>query len=165
MAVRIARATETRAYSMRAVFSAAMTAGLVFLGAEMLLVALFTPDSAWTPVRMIGAIVLGREALPPPATFHLGIVTTALVTHLALSFVFTLILSLIVHRLDRATAMLAGGVFGLVLYFVNFYGFTAIFPWFAQARNWVSVVSHLAFGLVAAYTYVRLEKPEGDATA
>ena len=37
---------------------------------------------------------------------------------------------------------------GLALYVVGFYGFTAIFPWFAMARNMITIVSHIAFGMV-----------------
>jgi hypothetical protein len=41
---------------------------------------------------------------------------------------------------------------------VNFYGFTALFPWFAMARNWISIFGHLVFGLVAAGAYVAIRK-------
>ena len=47
-------------------------------------------------------------------------------------------------------ALLLGAVFGLLLYLINFYGFTAIWPWFENARNWVSVVSHLIYGVILA---------------
>lgn len=50
-------------------------------------------------------------------------------------------------------AVAIGIGFGLTLYVVNFYGFTALFPWFAMARNWVSIVSHAVFGLAAAWAY------------
>ena len=48
---------------------------------------------------------------------------------------------------------MAGAVFGLLLYVVNFYGFTAIFPWFAMAQNWVSIFSHIMFGVIAGWAY------------
>jgi len=32
----------------------------------------------------------------------------------------------------------------------------ALFPWFAMARNWISIVSHIAFGLVLAWSYMAL---------
>jgi hypothetical protein len=38
-----------------------------------------------------------------------------------------------------------------------------VFPWFADARGWVSFLSHIVFGLVAADMYVRLERKEGAA--
>jgi hypothetical protein len=34
-----------------------------------------------------------------------------------------------------------------------------IFPWFAMARNWISVFSHVMFGLVAGWMYLALRRP------
>ncbi len=45
----------------------------------------------------------------------------------------------------------AGVVFGLLVYVFHFYGMTALFPWFAMARNWISILAHAVFGLVLAY--------------
>jgi cytochrome c biogenesis protein CcdA len=55
-------------------------------------------------------------------------------------------------------AALAGAVFGVVVYVINFYGMTQFFPWFAEARNWVSVLVHIVFGIVAAGVYMKLER-------
>ena len=55
-------------------------------------------------------------------------------------------------------ALAAGGVFGLVLYLVNFYGFTAVFPWFAMARGGLSIFVHITFGVVAALAYKGLQR-------
>jgi hypothetical protein len=51
----------------------------------------------------------------------------------------------------------------LVIYFVNFYGFAAIWPWFAQARNWVSILSHITFGVVLAWSYKAIAHSNGRA--
>ena len=48
--------------------------------------------------------------------------------------------------------------FGLVLYAVNFYGFTYMFPWFAEARHWATIVAHMAFGGVLGFTYASIVK-------
>ena len=80
------------------------------------------------------------------------------------------ILSLIMVRFSfdssAGMASLVGAMFGLAMYLLNFYGMTRLFPWFAEARNWVSVVSHLMFGVVVADAYLRLERKDthsGDA--
>lgn len=135
---------------------AGVIAGAVFMILEMIMVPAFLGGSPWAPPRMIAAIVLGREVLPPPATFDAGVVMTAMVVHFALSIVFAIVLAWLIYRVRRATALLIGAAYGLALYLVNFYGFTALFPWFADARNWVSVVAHILFGLVAAWVYVAL---------
>ena len=108
---------------------------------------------------MIAAIVMGKGVLPPPETFDATIVLVAMVVHFVLSVVFVIPLALVLHRMASAPALLVGGVYGLVLYLVNFYLFTAVFPWFAMARNWVSIVTHILFGVVAAWAYLKLRKP------
>ena len=35
----------------------------------------------------------------------------------------------------------------------------AMFPWFTEARKWVSMLAHALFGAVAAGTCVALHKP------
>ena len=54
-------------------------------------------------------------------------------------------------------AGVAAGV-GSALYAVNLYGFTALFPWFAQARDWITITAHLMFGVTAAGVYRWLER-------
>jgi hypothetical protein len=68
------------------------------------------------------------------------------------------ILSALVSRMSAGGALVTGAAFGVLLYIVNFYGFTALFPWFAMARNWVSIVAHAVFGLAAAWAYVALAR-------
>lgn len=128
-------------------------AGLVFMALEMMLVPLLQGGSPWGPPRMIAAIGLGKEVLPPPATFDAVILMVAMLIHLALAIVYGLIQALIIQRLSMGMAIAAGAVFGLVLYLVNFYGFTALFPWFAMARGGLSIFVHIVFGVVAALAY------------
>jgi len=35
------------------------------------------------------------------------------------------------------------------------YGFTLVYPWFEQARDWITVVAHVVFGVVAAAAWVQ----------
>lgn len=133
-------------------------AGVVFLMLEMIMVPVFGGGSPWGPPRMMAAIVLGEGVLPPPATFDLGIVMAAMGLHLVLSVVYAVVFALAVGRLSLGPALALGAVGGLILYLVNFYGFTALFPWFAMARNWISILGHLVFGLVAAGGYVAIRK-------
>jgi hypothetical protein len=41
-------------------------------------------------------------------------------------------------------------VFGLLLYGVNMYGFTAAFAWFEACRDWITLAAHLVFGIMLA---------------
>jgi len=142
-------------------------AGAVFLVIELFAMRVMG-QSVWATPRMIAAIVMGRGVLAHPGTFAPGVMLAALVTHFVLSVLFAVILSVIMapFSLDSSVAMasLVGAVFGVLLYVVNFYGMTQLFPWFADARSWVSFISHILFGLTAADTYLSLEREASDAS-
>ena len=78
---------------------------------------------------------------------------TAVLVHFMLSVLFGILLAAALRRTSYELGMLGGAVFGLTLYFVNYYLMTAVFPWFVAGRNWVSVFSHIAFGFAAAWGY------------
>lgn len=104
----------------------------------------------------MGAIILGPDALPPPASFDLGAVGAAMLVHLPLSVLYAFILGFALERLSLWTSFFAGAVFGVVIYFINFHGFTALFPWFAEVRGIGSIAGHLAYGVVLAFAYKKL---------
>lgn len=104
---------------------------------------------------MIAAIAMGRDVLPPPASFDVGVFLVAMMTHFVLSIILAVPLAWVIShwRLGLAASMGAGAVFGLMIYLVNFYGFTALFPWFANARTPITLISHVVFGVVLAWAY------------
>lgn len=132
---------------------AGLVAGLVFALMEMILVATALGGPFWGPPRMMAGIVLGSGVLPPPGTFDFGIVAVGLIAHFALSVIYAVIIAFLIRSVSPPVGLAVGAAAGLALFFVNFYGFTAIFPWFANARNWVTIVSHIVFGLVVAFSY------------
>ncbi|MGH8075699.1 MAG: hypothetical protein ACREPE_00020 [Lysobacter sp.] len=137
---------------------AGLVAGAVFMMAEMLMVAVFEGQSPWAPPRMIAAMVLGKDVLMPP-TFDVGILVTAMVIHFALSIVYGLVLAVLLRRANQVTGLTVGAGLGLAIYLINFYPITsALFPWFAMARGWVSIVAHIMFGAVAGLAYVRMRR-------
>ena len=143
-------------FSPWAAISASIIAGLVFAVLEVGLGWTLVGISPWTPLRMTGAIVLGPVALSPTDTFDATIALVAIGTHLMLSIVYGTLLALLMPAVDIAWGLLLGGFYGLALYYINFYGFNAFSPWFAEQRDWVSVGSHFMFGAVLAYTYTTL---------
>lgn len=149
-----------RTIDLKAAVWAGITAGLVFMVLEMLLVQLVGVVSMWGPPRMMAAIVMGREVLPPPATFDAGVLIVAMIVHFALSLVYAFIFAWIVGQwqMTMVSAAIGGLVFGLVIYAVNFYGFTALFPWFAEARNWITILAHAIFGLTLGVVYEPLAR-------
>jgi len=137
---------------------AGLIAGIVFLIMEMVMLPVIQDVSLWVPVRMIAAIGLGPGVLPPPASFALDVALIAMVVHFTLSLVYAWILAPIVEGRTKLKALLGGLAFGMALYLINFYLFTVMFPWFANARNWISIFAHLVFGGVLAGSYVLLRR-------
>ncbi len=149
----------------KAAIWAGLIAGAVFMMVEMILVATIGGQSPWGPPRMIAAIVLGESVLPPPATFDLGIMAAAMMVHFPLSIVFAAILGWTIShwQLNLPASMIVGTVFGVAVYLVDFYVLTAIFPWFAMARNEITLISHAVYGLVLGWSYYAIEGKHGGA--
>lgn len=157
--------TAARGVDWSAAAWAGIISGAVFMMLEMVMVPVFMEGSPWGPPRMIAAIAMGQDVLPPPATFDFVILMAAILVHFILSVAFALVLAWIIYRWAMGPAVLAGAVYGLVLYLVNFYVLTAVFPWFANARNWVSIFAHVMFGVIAAWAYKVLEARRSGAVA
>ncbi len=138
---------------------AGLLAGLLFLILEMILVPVVGEGSPWGPPRMIGAILLGKGVLPPPADFAAVPFLAAIAVHFSLSVIYAIVLAALIKGFDTGVAILIGLVFGLALYFVNFYVLTAAFPWFAMARNPITVFTHLVFGACGGWAYLWFRRP------
>jgi hypothetical protein len=145
-------------------WSAAAVSGLA-AGALLVLIELFWSTmvinvTPWSTTRMIAAIMLGRDVLQT-SLFSIGTVAAALVIHFVLGAVLGMILAAIIapFTLDSslAMAMLAGAVFGLVVYMFNFHVMTTAFDWFVDARGWHTLIGHAIFGMAAAGCYWKLE--------
>jgi hypothetical protein len=135
---------------------AGVAAGILATIVQIVLWAIFTdalPAILYRDSRFAAAIVLGRGVLPPPASFDERIMLVATLVHFALAIAYALTLAWLIANLRVRTSLLAGAAFGLGLYAVNMYGFTAVFPWFASSRDWITAVTHLVFGTVLAAVY------------
>jgi hypothetical protein len=138
------------------VLCAGIVAGVVATLVQVLLWLVFTDDFTallLRDARLTAALVLGQRVLPPPAGFDAGIMLLATLIHFTLSIIYAALLAPLAARLTLIPSLLAGAGFGGVLYLVNLYGFTAFFPWFAQARGWITLVAHLVFGLSVMAVY------------
>jgi uncharacterized membrane protein YagU involved in acid resistance len=136
--------------------SAGIIAGVLATVSQLVLWCAFTDDLPrilYRDARLTAAILMGPGVLPPPSTFDLKIMMVATVIHVGLSVAYGLILVLAIHRLGMTLALFSGLVFGLILYVVNMYGITEIFPWFSAARDWITIVAHVVFGISVAAAY------------
>jgi uncharacterized membrane protein YagU involved in acid resistance len=140
----------------RAALWAAIVAGAVFMMLEMIMVPVFMGGSPWGPPRMIAAIGMGKGVLPPPATFEAGIMIVAMLIHFGLSVILAFLFAFIARGRAVGIAMMIGAAFGLVVYFVAFYGMTAVFPWFAMARGWIGIFAHVIYGAALGLVYASI---------
>jgi len=144
---------------------AGFAAGAVLMVLELLWSALVSGGSPWAASHMIAAIVMGPGTLQS-SDFSLYVVAVALAAHYLLGIVFGLVIGAIIapFRSDSTVGMvsLAGAVFGVVLYLLNFYGMVHFFPWFVEWRGAATVVTHLIFGMTAALLYWKLDRHEAN---
>jgi hypothetical protein len=139
----------------KAAIWAGVVAGVVSTLMQALLWALTGafPSALLRDSRLAAAIVMGREVLPPPANFDLFIMLNAACVHFALSIMYGIMLAIMISRAVMETSILIGAAFGVALFVVNMYGFTAVFPWFVEVRDWITFTAHVVFGVAAAVTY------------
>jgi len=110
-------------------------------------------ETLFRDARLTAALVMGTGVLPPPSTPRWDILLVATLIHFALSVVYALIPAYLAGRLRTGPALFAGALYGITIYVVNLYGFTLIFTWFAVTRGWVTLVTHLIFGVALAGGY------------
>lgn len=152
----------TAGVDVGAAVCAGVAAGILATVVQIVLWAMFTdalPAIFYRDARFAAAIVLGRGVLPPPASFDVRIISIATLVHFALAIAYGLILARLIANLRTGVSLLAGAAFGLGLYAVNMYGFTAAFPWFASSREWITAVTHLVFGTALAGVYCVAARP------
>lgn len=128
-------------------------AGVVFIFFEMVAAQMINqPPGPAGPLRLIAAIVLGREALPPGSQVGTGTALAAgFIVHFGLSIIYGAIFGAIaafvgVLRTNLWLLVGAAVLYGLVLWIVNFYiAGNIIFPWFTNTNPFLQSVAHGAF--------------------
>lgn len=141
---------------------AGFAAGAVLMVLDLVWSSFADDAGPWRTSYLIAALVRGRGLLVETNFgFDAGVVATALIVHYALGVVFGLILAALMApmQLDATPrrALVTGAAFGLLLYFVNFYGTANWFPWLAELRGAATLAAHLVFGIVTALLYRKLQ--------
>ncbi|MBI4493405.1 MAG: hypothetical protein HY690_11510 [Chloroflexi bacterium] len=138
-------------------------AGIVFAMFEMVVAAaMMGADAFFMPLRMIGAIVLGPQALDPSYSLATAAVVGA-ATHMMLSAVFGVILGVLVAAIpgmagSTVRLIALASAFGLLLWLVNFYVIAPVagWVWFPNATNpVVQLVAHTFFFGTVLGIYLR----------
>ncbi|MDP3748825.1 MAG: hypothetical protein Q8Q88_17440 [Phenylobacterium sp.] len=133
---------------------AGVMAGVVFAIFEMVAsAAMMGVAETAAPLRMIGAIALGPQALDP--AYSLTAASLAgLAVHLVLSVIYGGAFAAIAGGLRPRPAIVGlATAYGFALWLLNFYLIApAAFPWFAAANAAVQFVAHTVFfGAVLGY--------------
>jgi len=126
---------------------AGIAAGLVFAAYEIVASAIMTGmDAALMPLRMIGAILLGAEALEPSYSL-LTAALAGVTVHGVLSVVYGAAFAALAGGLRSGAAIVGlATLFGFGLWLLNFYLIApAAFPWFADANAAVQFFGHAFF--------------------
>jgi len=131
----------------RAVLLAGIVAGIAFFVANLLLSTILTPSLL---LRYIASLVMGGDVLTNGNSTALIV---GVIVHFALSFLFALVISIVIHRWGLLVGIIGGGILGLALYAINLYTLTLLFPWFFAINTSSLLISHVIFGAVAGGVY------------
>ena len=134
----------------RAVLIAGVAAGTVFLITNLALLPLVLDVKPGLILRYFAGLVMGSDVLTDDGT---EILLVGLLVHYALSLVFALPITIVVHRFGLGVGILGGAVLGLALYSINFYTLTNWAEWFFALKSTVLLFSHVLFGAVAGGVY------------
>jgi hypothetical protein len=138
-------------------------AGAILMVLELAWAALIGNNGPWRISQLVAALTLGAGPLQgSPFAFDMGVVGMALATHYLLGVAFGLVLGYILagfhYDVSVAPMLLIGAAFGVLLYLINFYALTKVFPWFTELRGWTTLAAHLVFGATAALLYWKLAR-------
>lgn len=129
-----------------------LVAGVVFAAATMMWAAFVWGDTLWAPMRMIATMV-GFE---PGQAFSMLPVLSGMMIHLALSALYGVVFAVAMRALAPVATgitLLAGALYGLAIYVVNFHGFAQLEAFSAfrtVAGDPFEIAIHVLFGLVLA---------------
>lgn len=126
---------------------AGVVAGVVFAAFEMIVSAIMMGLPAfWTPLRMIGAIALGPEAVDTSSSLVAAGVA-GLAVHVVLAAIYGAVFAALAGGLRSGPAIIGlASAYGFVLWLLNFYVIVpAAFPWFGDANPMVQFVAHTFF--------------------
>ncbi|HEX2574555.1 MAG TPA: hypothetical protein VH877_33725 [Polyangia bacterium] len=150
----------TSRFDLVAAIEAGLAGGAVLLLIWMFLVSLPRLGTPWAIMRMVGALVLGRDALSPAGVGEgLFVVLVGVGVHFVLSVVYALPLAALVQRWAWTAAALAGMAWGLLLFLFNFSSLADLFDWFHPVRGWLNLLGHMAYGALAGWSYERFAVP------
>ena len=140
----------------RAYIVAALVAGLTALIAGLVLCGAVLGEPAFI-LRVTASLVLGPEVIPVTDGSTPIILLTGSVLHLALAFVYALVIVLVIHRWGMVVGFVGGALIGAALYVIDIYAMSFFFPWIFPLRNWLLLLTHVILGGLVGVVYELLD--------
>jgi len=134
----------------RGVLIASVVAGTVFIVSSLMLTPVVFEVEASVLLRYFASLLLGSEVLIDDSIF---VQVVGVIVHYVLSFMFTLLIAIVIHKWGLLVGILGGAVLGAAIYGINLYTFTVIFEWFFAIEGTVLLLSHILFGATAGGVY------------
>lgn len=134
--------------SFRAVVEAGLAAGVLFLLLEFITGSLGAA-TALGPATFTLQTALNVGDVPPSAT----LVSAAMLLHFLLSLATTFVLGVIIHRMVRPYAIVAGVLYGAFLYAGNVVLFVVIQPELGLVNDTLMLVNYALYGAFGAWLY------------
>jgi len=136
-----------------AAMAAGLVAGIAYLVALSVMGSIVDGDGVWTPFHRIAAMLMGPSTLESADAFDANVVFSALAVHAGLSMIYGLVMASLLVEFPPRNAPWIGVACGALLYVVNYYGFTGLYPWMTEMRGGVTFFAHLVFGGLVASCY------------
>jgi len=140
--------------NLRAAVEAGLGAGIIFLLLELLTAALGA-GTPLGPASLTLREVLRVEAGPMTSGLALAVVFV----HFALALITTFALAFFIHRWILRLSIVAGIVYGLLLYALNFILFALVLPGLAAEGDVFMMIGYALYGGAAAWLYA-VRRPE-----
>lgn len=137
-------------FSLKALLIAGLAAGTVMLLTNVILNPIVLDVNPGLTLRYFAALLLGSDSLTDDGS---GNLVLGVVVHYALSLLFAIPITLLIHRYGLTVGIVGGAILGLALYSINIYTTTALFEWFFALKSSVLLISHVLFGAVAGGVY------------
>ncbi|WP_171092585.1 hypothetical protein [Usitatibacter rugosus] len=147
-----------------AAIAAGLVAGIAYLVTLSVMGSVVDGDGMWNPFHRIAAMLMGPSAMENADAFNANVVFSALAVHAGLSMIYGLVMAFLIVEFSQESAPWVGAACGALLYVVNYYGFTGLYPWMIEMRGVVTFSAHVLFGGLVASCYWPLHEQQ-DAEA
>jgi len=142
---------------------AAGVIGGAVIALAMLVTALVRGADIWIGVKAAAAPFLGERALRPG--FDAEAVAFGMACHFAVSIVWGVLFSALFYGMSRGATVVAGALWGLVVWFVMYYvvlPLAGLEQMASQAPAGPSILLHVLFGLAVGIGFLPFQRPRPE---